>query len=94
MRVDLLLKSLCFVKTRSQARRGCESGRVKVNGRAVKPSREIRAGDVLEIRYPARVLVVEMTDVPGGQVPRKDRDGFIRVISDNPIKIDRGVWDE
>ena len=38
MRIDLFLKALCLVKTRSQARKGIDDGHVSVNGRPVKLS--------------------------------------------------------
>lgn len=82
MRADLFLKALCLVKTRSQARKGIDEGHVSVNGRAVKPGREIREGDVIEIRRPSRTLAVEVLEVPAGQVAKKDRDRFIRTIRD------------
>jgi ribosomal 50S subunit-recycling heat shock protein len=93
MRVDLLLKYLCLVKTRNQGRKGCEAGCVKVNGRAAKPSQEVREGDIIEIRYPRRLLVVEVTEVPRGQVPRNRRDSCIRVVRDTAVEADNGVWD-
>jgi ribosomal 50S subunit-recycling heat shock protein len=93
MRVDLLLKWLCLVKTRNQGRKGCEAGCVKVNGRAAKPSQEVREGDILEIRYPRRILVVEVTDVPRGQVPRAQRDGYIRIVRETALQVDDGIWD-
>ncbi len=93
MRVDLLLKCLCLVKTRNQGRKGCEAGCVKVNGRAAKPSQEVREGDILEIRYPRRLFVVEVMEMPGGQVPRRERDRFIRVIRETALQADNGVWD-
>ena len=83
MRVDLFLKAVCLVKTRSMARKGIDDGHVSVNGRAVKPGREIRAGDVIEIRRPDRTLAVEVLEVPAGQVARKDRDRFVRTIRDD-----------
>ncbi|HEM46578.1 MAG TPA: RNA-binding S4 domain-containing protein [Alphaproteobacteria bacterium] len=82
MRVDLFLKALCLVKTRSQARKGIADGHVSVNGRAVKPGREIREGDVIEIRRPRRTLAVEVLEVPAGQVAKRDRERFIRTIRD------------
>jgi ribosome-associated heat shock protein Hsp15 len=94
MRIDLLLKSLCLVKTRSQARKGCDAGNIRLNGKTAKPSREARAGDVIEIRYPRRLLVVELLDVPTGQVPRKSRDRFMRVIREHPVHPGGDVFDE
>ncbi len=94
MRVDLLLKSLCLVRSRSQGRKGCEEGHVLVGGRSIKPSREIRAGDIVEIRYPNRALVIEILEVPLGQVSRKERDRFFRVVRETNAGNRRGVWDD
>lgn len=94
MRIDLLLKSLCLVKTRNQGRKGCEVGRVKLNGRAAKPSREVQEGDTIEIRYPGKVLVVEIVEMPAGQIPRKDRDRFIKVVRETRMQINDEVWDD
>jgi ribosomal 50S subunit-recycling heat shock protein len=91
MRIDLLLKSLCLVKTRSQAQRGCEAGFVTQNGRRAKPSSMVRAGDVIEIRYPRKVLAIEMLEVPSGQVARRECERFYRVIREKAIE-ERGEW--
>lgn len=80
MRLDVLLKALCLVKTRSQGRKGCEAGRVKLNGVSSKPSREVHAGDIIEIQFPEKTLVVEVGEVPSGQVSRKQADAYYRVV--------------
>ena len=80
MRLDLMLKSLCLVKTRSQGKKGCEAGRVRVNGLAAKPSREIAPGDLVEIRYPERELLIEVIELPAGQVSRRERERYYRVV--------------
>ena len=49
MRLDVWLDVTCLFKTRSEAKRACEAGKVDVNGQAVKPHRDIKAGDELEI---------------------------------------------
>lgn len=94
MRADLLLKSLCLVRSRSQARKGCEEGFVRIGGRRIKPSAEIHAGDIVEIRYPNRILVVEIREVPPGQVPRKERERFYRVVRERHLDRQHGIWDE
>lgn len=50
MRLDKWLWAARFFKTRSLATQAIEHGRVKLNGERVKPAREIKAGDRLEIR--------------------------------------------
>ena len=94
MRIDLLLKALCLTKTRSQAHKGCEAGCISINGRSAKPSAEVRAGDVVEIRYPRRVMAVEIVEVPAGQAARKDCGRFYRLLRESPMEIDTGEgWD-
>ncbi len=49
MRLDAWLDVACLYKTRSEAKRGCEGGKVEVNGEHAKPHRTIREGDRLRI---------------------------------------------
>ncbi len=48
-RADKYLHSIRVFKTRSLAAKACGKGNVKIRGVAVKPSRELRPGDVLDI---------------------------------------------
>src|SRR3954454_20924095 len=50
IRVDKWLWAARLVKTRALAADAVKSGRVKVNGVAAKPSKEVGAGDRLELR--------------------------------------------
>ena len=49
MRLDAWLDVACLLKTRSEAKRACESGHVEVNGDRAKPHRLVREGDRLRI---------------------------------------------
>jgi ribosome-associated heat shock protein Hsp15 len=49
VRVDKWLWAARLVKTRALAADAVKGGRVHVNGRAVKPSRDVRAGDEVEV---------------------------------------------
>lgn len=50
MRIDKWLWAARFYKTRSLAVQAIENGRVRLDGQRVKPARDVRAGDRLEIR--------------------------------------------
>jgi ribosome-associated heat shock protein Hsp15 len=50
VRMDKWLWAARFFKTRSLAAKACELGRVQSNKQPVKPAREVRVGDVLQIR--------------------------------------------
>jgi ribosome-associated heat shock protein Hsp15 len=49
MRLDVWLDVACLFKTRSEAKRACEGGKVDVNGEAARPHRAIREGDRVRI---------------------------------------------
>lgn len=51
MRLDKWLNIACILKTRSQATKACEAGRVKVNDLVAKPSKTIKAGDKVAVKY-------------------------------------------
>ena len=64
MRLDLFLKASRLVKRRTIAQEMCGAGRVRVNGQAAKPAKEIKPGDRLSLTYVSRVLDVEILTVP------------------------------
>lgn len=49
VRLDVWLDVACLFKTRSEAKRACEGGKVEVNGERAKPHRAIREGDQIRI---------------------------------------------
>lgn len=50
VRVDKFLWAIRAFKTRTEATDACKGNRVTVLGDAVKPSREVKAGDVIDVR--------------------------------------------
>ena len=51
-RLDVWLDVACLFRTRSEAKRACEAGRIAVNGQPSKPNRLVRDGDRLRISRP------------------------------------------
>jgi ribosome-associated heat shock protein Hsp15 len=51
-RLDVWLDVACLFKTRSEAKRACEGGKIQVNGQSAKPNRLVRDGDALRIGRP------------------------------------------
>jgi ribosome-associated heat shock protein Hsp15 len=60
MRLDKWLWAARFFKTRSLATEAVAAGHVHVGGARVRPAREVRIGDVLEIRRAAVTWTVEV----------------------------------
>jgi ribosome-associated heat shock protein Hsp15 len=52
VRLDVWLDVACLFKTRSEAKRACEGGKVDVNGDHAKPHRAVREGDRIRIGRP------------------------------------------
>jgi ribosome-associated heat shock protein Hsp15 len=50
VRIEKWLWAARFFKTRALASKACELGRVDSNGQPVKPSREVRVGDLLRVK--------------------------------------------
>jgi len=49
-RVDSFLWSVRLFKTRSKASEACKKNRIFINGAEVKPSKEVRKGDIILIK--------------------------------------------
>jgi ribosome-associated heat shock protein Hsp15 len=62
-RVDKWLWAARLFKTRSAATHAVLGGRVHVNGARVKPSKEIRVGDAVEVTVRSLKRTVEVTGV-------------------------------
>ena len=60
VRADKWLWAARFFKTRAQASRACDLGRVQSNGVRTKPARAIRAGDRLRIENEGGIFEVDV----------------------------------
>ena len=68
LRIDKWLWASRFYKTRSLAADEIDRGRVSVNGAGVKPSKELRVGDTVEVHMgpvSRKVIVTSLTDKRG-----------------------------
>jgi ribosome-associated heat shock protein Hsp15 len=70
-RIDKWLWAARFYKTRSLAVEEIDRGRIEVNGQAAKPSREVKAGDVVSLRqgHVQRAVVVKGLSGVRGPAP-------------------------
>jgi ribosome-associated heat shock protein Hsp15 len=60
LRIDKWLWAARFFKTRALASKACELGRVDSDGQSVKPSREVRVGDLLRVKNESGEFQVEV----------------------------------
>ena len=59
-RIDKWLWAARFFKTRGLASRACDLGRIRSNGVEAKPAREVRVGDMLQVRNEGGEFQIEV----------------------------------
>lgn len=78
MRIDKFLKISRIIKRRTVANEAADNGRVFVNGKQVKPSYEVKIGDVVEIKFGDKLAKFEIVKIPQTQV--KNVEELIKIL--------------
>lgn len=71
MRIDKYLWSIRYFKTRNMASEACKKGHVRINGKTVKPSREVYKMDEIMVRKNQINCELSVLDVPTSRVSAK-----------------------
>ena len=79
MRLDKYLKVSRLIKRRTVANEACDAGRVLVNDKPAKASANVKAGDIIEIRFGTRTVRVEVLDVQE-TVRKEDAESLFRYL--------------
>ena len=104
VRLDKYLWAIRVYKTRTDATDACKGGKVRLNGYDVKPSKEVRPGDVIVVRkgavtYTYKVLSLVdkrlgaklVPDVAENQTPQEELDKLRAPVETFFLKRDRGT---
>lgn len=78
MRLDKFLKMSRIIKRRTIANEAADNGRVSINGKIVKPSYDVKVGDLVEIKFGDKVSKFEILKIP--TVQSKDVTDIIKMI--------------
>lgn len=78
MRLDKFLKIARVIKRRTIANQAIDKGRVSVNGKVVKPSYEVKIGDICEIAFGDKVSKFEIINIPNN--PSKIVGELIKIL--------------
>ncbi|MDR3333253.1 MAG: RNA-binding S4 domain-containing protein [Synergistaceae bacterium] len=90
MRIDKFLKLSRLVKRRAVACEMVDVGAVRLNGRKVKPSAEVRDSDVIEVAYPKRIIRAEVITADERTIKRGGAS--VRVTEDRRLAEDEIPW--
>lgn len=78
MRLDKFLKISRVIKRRTVANEAADNGRVSVNGKVVKPSYEVKIGDIVEIQFGDKISKFEIIEIP--KVQGKNMRELIKIL--------------
>lgn len=76
LRIDKYLWAVRVFKTRSLATEACKAGRVKLDGRSVKPSALVRVGDIYHVQKGVEKKVLKVTGLLDKRVDAKTAVAF------------------
>lgn len=85
MRVDKFLKASRILKRRTIANELASNQRVEINGRAAKPSREVKVGDLVAVTFGSRRLEVRVlsTEEPHR---KKESSEMYEIVSESRVQ--------
>ena len=78
MRLDKFLKVSRVIKRRTVANEAADNGRISVNGKVVKPSYEVKIGDIIEIKFGDKISKFEILKIP--TVQGKNMEEIIKIL--------------
>ena len=63
MRIDKFLKVSRVIKRRSVAQEACDGGRIEINGKVVKPAKEVKIGDIVTVTFGNKSMSFEVLSI-------------------------------
>lgn len=79
MRLDKFLKVTKVIKRRTVANQAADNGRVKANDKVVKPSYDVKVGDIIEIQFGNSTSKFKVLQIPKTQSV-KDLSEVIKLV--------------
>lgn len=67
MRIDKFLKNSRLIKRRTVAKEACEKEKVYRNGKILKPSDEVKVGDIIELKFGSSDIKIRVLDITDSQ---------------------------
>ncbi len=89
VRIDKWLWAARFFKTRGLATEAVTGGRVHVNGARVKPAKDVRVGDTVEIRIGVTEWTVEVVELAEKRGPASVAQGLYAETEESRLERER-----
>jgi len=90
LRLDRFLKLSRIVKRRSAAQEMISHGAVRVGMAEVKPSKDLKPGDIIEVAFPRKIVTVRVTSVEEHAVRRGE--GAFELIEERSVTGEERPW--
>ncbi|WP_028777603.1 RNA-binding S4 domain-containing protein [Shimazuella kribbensis] len=84
MRLDKFLKVSRMIKRRTLAKEVCDGGRVKINEKVAKASSEVKAGDILAIRFGQKIVTAKIERI-ADNVSKDMADTLFTIVKEEPV---------
>lgn len=68
VRIDKWLWAVRIYKTRNQAAEACKAGKVKIEGNSIKPSRDVKVGEIITVSMPPFTKTYQVLGLLGNRV--------------------------
>lgn len=81
MRIDKFLKVSRLLKRRTVAGEAAKGGRVKINGKTVKPAHEVKVGDVVELGFNSGTIKFKVLGIKE-TVKKEETSSLYEIISE------------
>ncbi|MDR2341555.1 MAG: RNA-binding S4 domain-containing protein [Campylobacteraceae bacterium] len=81
MRIDKYLNCVNITKRRAVAEDMCKSGVVSINGKVVKPSKDVQIGDIIVIAYLQKSVKYEVLQIPSTKtISKTEQNRYVKEI--------------
>jgi len=81
VRIDKWLWAVRIFKTRSMAAEACKKGKVTIDGVSIKPSREVKQGEVINLRVPPITRSYKVLAISGKRMSAKLAVDFVKDVT-------------
>jgi ribosomal 50S subunit-recycling heat shock protein len=79
LRIDKFINVVNITKRRAIAEDMCKSKVVSLNGKVVKPAKDVKVGDIIKIEYLSKTVEYEVLQIPVTKsIPKSKKDEYVK----------------